>query len=158
MSLLSSTSPEPVHGGMQVLNEFIKADLTEDQILPVLRQLLPVLLSILGSTQVMHNRSLSSHVEQLTIQIQYSPLTRSRAVSVFRQCVSTLFMVRDQHPHAVKEATGNILPVWLEAFKVLLNTPPQQDVQSADNWDGLAIRMEIFKACGTCFRDTSHRI
>lgn len=32
--------------------EFIKTDLTEDQILPVLRDLLPVLLSILGSTEV----------------------------------------------------------------------------------------------------------
>lgn len=37
---------------MQVFTEFIKADLTEDQILPVLRQLLPVLLNILGATEV----------------------------------------------------------------------------------------------------------
>lgn len=37
---------------MQVFTEFIKSDLTEDQILPVLRDLLPVLLSILGSTEV----------------------------------------------------------------------------------------------------------
>jgi importin-9 len=37
---------------MQVLTEFIKSDLTEDQILPVLRQLLPVLLQILGATEV----------------------------------------------------------------------------------------------------------
>lgn len=37
---------------MQVLNEFIKSDLTEDQILPVLRELLPVLLTIVGSTEV----------------------------------------------------------------------------------------------------------
>jgi hypothetical protein len=38
---------------MQVLTEFIKSDLTEDQILPVLRQLLPVLLQILGANEVM---------------------------------------------------------------------------------------------------------
>jgi len=38
---------------MQVFTEFIKSDLTEDQILPVLRQLLPVLLTILGSTEVL---------------------------------------------------------------------------------------------------------
>ena len=37
---------------MQVFTEFIKSDLTEDQILPVLRELLPVLLQILGSSQV----------------------------------------------------------------------------------------------------------
>lgn len=37
---------------MQVFTEFIKSDLTEDQILPVLRDLLPVLLTILGSGEV----------------------------------------------------------------------------------------------------------
>lgn len=37
---------------MQVFTEFIKADLTEDQILPVLRDLLPVLLSIMGGRGV----------------------------------------------------------------------------------------------------------
>jgi hypothetical protein len=52
ISLISSNSPESVHGAMQVFTEFIKSDLTEDQILPVLRELLPVLLTILGSTEV----------------------------------------------------------------------------------------------------------
>ena len=52
ISLLASNSPDSVHGAIQVLTEFIKSDLTEDQILPVLRDLLPVLLSILGSPQV----------------------------------------------------------------------------------------------------------
>ena len=37
---------------MQVFAEFIKSDLTEDQILSILRELLPVLLSILGATEV----------------------------------------------------------------------------------------------------------
>lgn len=52
LSLLSSNSSDSVHGAIQVLTEFIKSDLTEDQILPVLRDLLPVLLTILGSPQV----------------------------------------------------------------------------------------------------------
>jgi hypothetical protein len=52
IALLSSHSSDSVHGAIQVLTEFIKSDLTEDQILPVLRDLLPVLLSILGSPQV----------------------------------------------------------------------------------------------------------
>lgn len=54
-------------------------------------------------------------------------------------------MVKDQHPQAVKEATASVLPVWLEAFKVLLNIEPQQDVASSENWDSLAIRIQIFK-------------
>ena len=53
IALLSSNSPDSVHGAMQVFTEFIKSDLTEDQILPVLRELLPVLLQILGATEVM---------------------------------------------------------------------------------------------------------
>jgi len=54
-------------------------------------------------------------------------------------------MVKNQHPQAVKEATDSVLPVWLEAFRVLLNTDPQQDVAGGNNWDGLAIRIQIFK-------------
>lgn len=53
IGLLSSNSSDSVHGAMQVLTEFIKSDLTEDQILPVLRELLPVLLSILGAAEVL---------------------------------------------------------------------------------------------------------
>ncbi|KAL5519373.1 hypothetical protein ACEPAH_1056 [Sanghuangporus vaninii] len=130
MDLLSSSSLDSVHGAMQVLNEFIKSDLTEDQILPLLRELLPVLLSILGSTQ-------------------HTPLTRARAVSVFRQCIATLYMVKEQHPQAVKEATGSILPVWIDAFKVLLNVSPESDVANVQSWDALAIRIEIFKTLDT---------
>ncbi|KAJ8590544.1 ARM repeat-containing protein [Rhizopogon salebrosus TDB-379] len=127
IALISSSSSDSVHGAMQVFTEFIKSDLTEDQILPVLRQLLPVLLTILGSTE------------------QHTPLTRARTVSVFRQCVTALYMVKDQHPQAVKEATATILPVWLEAFKVLLNLNPLKDVSNQDNWDGLAVRIQVFR-------------
>ncbi|EDR15931.1 uncharacterized protein LACBIDRAFT_242896 [Laccaria bicolor S238N-H82] len=127
IGLLSSGSPDSVHGAMQVLTEFIKSDLTEDQILPVLRQLLPVLLNILGSTET------------------HSAPTRSRTVSVFRQCVTALFMVKDQHPQAVKEAIASVLPIWLDAFKVLLDIDPLQDVAQANNWDGLTVRIQVFK-------------
>lgn len=57
-------------------------------------------------------------------------------------------MVKDQHPQAVKEATASVLPEWLEAFKVLLNIDPQQDVANPENWDAVAIRIQIFKVCG----------
>jgi importin-9 len=56
-------------------------------------------------------------------------------------------MVKDQHPQATKEATASVLPVWLEAFQVLLNIDPQQDVANSNNWDGLAVRIQIFKVC-----------
>lgn len=66
-------------------------------------------------------------------------------MSVFRQCVTALYMVKDQHPQAVKEAIATILPVWLEAFKVLLSLDPLKDVSNQDNWDGLAVRIQVFK-------------
>ena len=54
-------------------------------------------------------------------------------------------MVKDQHPQAVKEASSSILPVWIDALKLLLNTPPEHDVENVSSWDGLAIRIEIFR-------------
>nr|GAT57396.1 ARM repeat-containing protein [Mycena chlorophos] len=131
IGLISSGSPNSVHGAMQVFTEFIKSDLTEDQILPVLRDLLPVLLNILGAPEV------------------HTALTRARTVSVFNQCVTSLYMVKGQHPQAVKEAIATILPIWLEAFKVLLSTDPQQDIVNRPNWDGLAVRIQVFKALDT---------
>jgi hypothetical protein len=59
--------------------------------------------------------------------------------------VTALYMVKDQHPQAVKEAIATILPVWLEAFKVLLSLDPLKDVSNQDNWDGLAVRIQVFK-------------
>ena len=48
-------------------------------------------------------------------------------------------------PEAVKEATATVLPVWLDAFKTLLNADPRSDVENTPNWDGLAIRIQVFK-------------
>jgi hypothetical protein len=53
-------------------------------------------------------------------------------------------MVKDQHPQAAKEAAENVLPVWLDALKVLLDIDPQQDV-TGEHWDGLEIRIQIFR-------------
>lgn len=131
---------------MQVFAEFIKSDLTEDQILPILRDLLPVLLHILGAPDVC--RQILSVVMTLNHSFQtHTAPTRGRTVSVFRQCVAALFMVKDQHPQSVKEATASVLPVWLEAFKVLLNIDPTQEVNNVPNWDGLTVRIQIFKVC-----------
>jgi hypothetical protein len=126
IALLSTGDPNSVHGAMAVFTEFIKSDLSEDQILPVLRQLLPVLLNILGDTD------------------NHTALTRARTISVFRQCVAALYMVKDMHPQSIKEATASVLPVWLEAFQVLANLDPSADV-AGPHWDGLAIRIQLFK-------------
>lgn len=128
IQLLSSSSSDGVHGAMQVFAEFIKSDLTEDQILPVLRELLPVLLNILAD------------------KTRHAASTRARTVSVFTQCVEALYMVKDQYPQPIKEATATVLPHWLEAFKVLLSSDAKEDVSSEQNWENLAVRIEIFRA------------
>lgn len=54
-------------------------------------------------------------------------------------------MVKEQHPQATKEASAQVLPVWLDAFKVLLSIDPRQDVENTQNWDGLAVRIQVYK-------------
>ncbi|KIP03840.1 hypothetical protein PHLGIDRAFT_31632 [Phlebiopsis gigantea 11061_1 CR5-6] len=125
--LLSSGSPDAIHGAMQMFTDFVKSELTEDQLLPILRQLLPILLNILGDYE------------------HHSPLTRARTIAVFRQCVESLYMVKDAHPEPVKEAASTVLPVWLEAFRVLLSMDPKKDIENVGNWDGLAIRIQMVK-------------
>lgn len=131
---------------MQVFAEFVRSDLTEDQVLPVLRRLLPTLLTILGAHDVGLAFLFIDGLMTTSMDSQrYSPLTRARTITVFRQCIEMLYMVKDQYPDAIKEATGSILPVWLDAFKVLLNIDPRQDVENTTNWDSLSIRVQIFK-------------
>ncbi|KAG8742538.1 hypothetical protein FRC10_001305 [Ceratobasidium sp. 414] len=120
IELLGTDNVSSIHGSMQVMAEFVRSDVTEDQILPILRQLLPVLMHILGDPA------------------KHSALTRARTISVFRQCVEALYMVKEQHPSAVSEATTSVLPTWLNAFQVLLAMDPRADVASSNDWDGLA--------------------
>ncbi|KAH7338870.1 ARM repeat-containing protein [Rhizoctonia solani] len=131
IALLSTDNLDAIHGSMQVMAEFVRSDVTEDQILPILRQLLPVLMNILGDPS------------------KHAALTRARTISVFRQCVEALYMVKEQHPSAVAEATTSVLPTWLNAFQVLLAIDPQMDVSSSDNWDGLAVRTEVYRSLNT---------
>ena len=49
---LLSGSADSVHGAMRVISEFVKNELSEDQLLPVVRDLAPALLNILGNPQV----------------------------------------------------------------------------------------------------------
>lgn len=56
-------------------------------------------------------------------------------------------MVKDQIPTAITEATDVILPQWLDAFRVLLESDPIVDVQNPLDWTGLAPRIQIFRVC-----------
>jgi len=113
---------------MCALSDFVSISLTEDQLLPVAREMLPTLLSILGAAHT------------------YGPSTRARAVHIFRQSVMTLFTVKDEFPDAVKAAVGEILPQWLGAFQQLLSVDVASDLGSDAGWDNIAVRTAIFQA------------
>lgn len=139
-------SADSVDGGMRVLIDFVGIDLTEDQLLPIAREMLPHLMSILGSPQVrVASKACPDHLATDISTLQtHSPSTRARAILIFRQCVMTLFTVKDEHPVAVKTAVAEILPQWLDAFQQLLNFDIMQDLQG-DSWEGLAIRKAIYE-------------
>ena len=127
-SLIRSGSRHAVHGAMRVLVDFVKADLTEHQLIPVAQELLPLLLQIFKSPQL------------------YTDSTRALTVSVLRQCIITLDMVRESYPEASRETAQAIIPVWLDAFIELLNTPSHNETKS--QW---GIRFEIVKTITSIF-------
>jgi hypothetical protein len=128
LALVRSPSIDAVEGGMRALNDFVSITLTEDQLLPVAQDMLPTLLAILGAPET------------------YGPSTRARVVLIFRQCVMTLFTVKDEHPAAVKAAVGQILPVWLSAFQQLLSSDPAAEMQAAGSCECFAVRTAVIQA------------
>ena len=106
-----------------------KTNLTEDQLLPICADLLPRLLDILGDAT------------------RYSAVSRARTLSIFSQCVLTLFMVKDEYPTAVANATSDILPRWIEAINYILSASDvSQDLTSDSVWHNIAVRSEAVNA------------
>jgi len=68
-----------------------------------------------------------------------------------------LFMVKDEHPDAVKEAVTDILPIWVNALRVLLEIPPTNDIET-NEWDGLVLRFQVFKVWLTANDSKSHYV
>lgn len=51
-----------VHGAMRLFTEFVRNDLSEDQLLPVMKELVPVLLTVLGDSKVCGYASSTIHL------------------------------------------------------------------------------------------------
>ncbi|OCF78060.1 hypothetical protein I204_02066 [Kwoniella mangroviensis CBS 8886] len=117
--------PNSVHGAMRVISDFVRNDLSEDQLLPVVQDLLPAVLNILGDPE------------------RHSATTRAQTVSVFRQTMRMLETVKDEHSSSVKSAMDSLSPVWLNAFTQLLSLDAAEEVRK--NWEELSIRIEIFR-------------
>ena len=121
--LLRSGQADSVHGALRVMTDFVSEDLAEDQLLPLADTILPQLLQIVCSEH------------------QYSVITRSQSVSIFRQCLSTLYMVNDMYPEASRYARDQVLPHWLDAFKLILGNEMLLEDRSSE----LHVRNEIFQ-------------
>lgn len=124
-TLLATGSPDAVHGAMRVVIEFVKNELSEDQLVPVVRDLVPALLSILGSPHA------------------HSFLTRADTVAVYRHIVTLLETLKEEHAVAVRQALDQMAPVWFDAFTQLLSVDAAADL--ATSWESLALRIQIFR-------------
>ncbi len=96
---------------------------------------MPVLLEIVrsGSGQVANGGGVDS-------------ATKSQAIGVFRQCIQTLFMLKEEYPEGTKLTMEEIVPNWLSVFNDVLSTDVSVEVnQPGSDWQGLSIRNEIFR-------------
>jgi hypothetical protein len=145
VGLLHTGNALSVHGAMRVIAEFVKNDLSEDQLLPVVRDLLPALLQVLGDSQVSFTHPACT--DEADVQT-HSYTTRSECVATFRQVLRMLETVREEHPAAVKQALEDVGGVWLGAFRQLLAADAKAEVEA--NWESLGLRIEIFRVSSSC--------
>ncbi|EPQ29170.1 uncharacterized protein PFL1_03457 [Pseudozyma flocculosa PF-1] len=127
--LLQQDDPHAIHGAMTLLCDFVKVEMDEVQLMQVAREVLPTLEELLADEQ------------------RHTPHIRARCILVFRQCLTTLFMVRESFPDVAKQASNELLPRWLSAMESLLAKDAAAELQSGGErgWETLSLRNEIFK-------------
>lgn len=146
VGLLGSGGADSVHGAMRVLTDFVSSDLSEDQLLPLANTILPQLLQVLGDEQVCFTFCFAgASLADIDLIKRHSAVTRAQAVSVFNQCLTTLYMVKESHPQAATYASTQVLPQWIQAFQHLLSVDPA----ATGRWDSLYVINEIFQVLST---------
>ena len=120
-----------VHGALKFLSELVQVELDENQLLVVAREFVPLLQAIISDT------SASAHIQ-------------ARCVLVFRQCLTSLYMVKDTYTTVVAEAIEHYLPPWLHAFEVLLDPAffCTADWNLPAAWEVLGLRREMVRSLG----------
>ncbi|CAG8541978.1 14752_t:CDS:10 [Acaulospora morrowiae] len=126
ISLLKSGSPDPIHGAIRVMSEFVKYDITEQQFVQVAPLLLPELSRILQCEKI------------------YSYRTRGRAIAIFRQCIEILYMIKEEHSEATESfLTTPIIPEWLQIF---VNILKQRTTDNEEReYEEYGLKLEIVK-------------
>ena len=138
-----------VHGAMIFLTDFVHTSLDGPQLLSVASRILPSLESLLA-----HHRT------------TYGAHTCARAVSVVRQLLETLYMLRDQHGRAEAhdQALDELLPKWLPALIAIVgDTDDSQRLltqgdaeQRMDAWEALALRHQALQTLHLATHFKSH--
>ena len=127
--LLQLGEANGLHGAMALLSEFVRVEMDEIQLIQVAKEILPALEQVLAQEE------------------RHNAYIRARCVLVFRQCLTTLFMVKETYPDVVKQASQTMLPRWLSMMQTLLARDAAQQLGSdlQQGWATLALRNEIFK-------------
>jgi hypothetical protein len=86
LALLSSGNADTVDGAMRVFAEFTKSELSEEQLLPVLRELLPVLMAILGSPDVSIYSNILIPLIRFAEKLGLDTSARALGVCTMRRC------------------------------------------------------------------------
>jgi hypothetical protein len=103
MALISTQELHKVHGALQVLSEFVRDDLSDNQFPHIAPVLIPVLLSIFNSNSC-------------TAEI------RAKSVSIIRNFIEMINMVRDEYPEALSSYLDPILRTWMPGFAATLDS------------------------------------
>ncbi|RIA81823.1 armadillo-type protein [Glomus cerebriforme] len=132
VSQLKTGSPDQVHGSMRVLNEFFTNDITEQQFSQVTPLLLPELSRILQSEGI------------------HSYKTRGRAITIFKQCIEILVMLKEEHPETIEPFLKPILPEWLQVFSNILKkrTIDNEEIENEE----YGLKLEVVKFVGLSVR------
>ncbi|KAF9145048.1 hypothetical protein BG015_012018 [Linnemannia schmuckeri] len=117
---LKTGSADEVHGSMRVLAEFVSKDITHVQLPRIVPVLFPELLRILVSEQAGRHYMLY-HLS----------------------AVDMLYMMKEEHPEAVKEYLSPIFSQWNDAFITILNkrTTDDPEIEVAE-W---GLKVDIIK-------------
>lgn len=128
-ALLDAGAPDGVHGALVFFADLVQEELDENQLLLVARDYVPLLHRVL-------------------VDPRYAPHVHARCVLVFRQCLVSLFTVRDAYADTVRAAVDAHLPTWLDTAGRLLDTRVFAADWSAATWETLGLRRELVRMLG----------
>ncbi|KAJ1976634.1 hypothetical protein H4R33_006397 [Dimargaris cristalligena] len=127
LHLLKSGSPEQVQASMHVYSEFVRRDMTDQQMNQII-QLLPELYTIATKDQV-HDIG-----------------TRARAVGVFKDCLEMFAIVSVDRPGAIDTYIKPYLGSWQELFVHYLRQPTVFQPDAPAGSINLSMKIEVLRA------------